>query len=188
MPDVGVTIAVIRDGQILLTKREDFGIWVLPGGGIEAGESIAQAAVRETYEETGLEVELTRLVGIYSRPTWPIGNGGGAHSILFAAKVTGGVVRPQPEEVVEAAFFEPDRLPSPMVWWHRRPVQDAMNGKGGGVVWLQNVELPFAKNVTRLTRQELYELRDRGELPLEKMFERLCGVPTPKDEILEVKG
>jgi len=188
MANVGVTIAVIKAEQILITKREDFGVWVLPGGGIEAGESIAQAAIRETYEETGLEVELTRLVGLYSRPRWPVGDGSGAHIILFAAKVVGGVVRPQPGEVLEAGFFDPDNLPSPMFWWHRRPIGDALAGKGGGVVWSQNVELHLPQNVTHLTRQELYALRDRGELPYEKLVEQLCGVPKPKDEILEVKS
>lgn len=187
MPNIGVTVAVIKAGQILMTKREDFGVWVLPGGGIEAGESIAQASVREAYEETGLEVKLTRLVGIYSRPSWPIGEGG-AHTILFAAEVVGGEMRPQPEEVLEAAFFDPDQLPTPMFWWHRRPVEDALNGSGGGAVWSQNVEFSFAQNVTRMTRQELYELRDSGELPIEQLFEQLCGSPKPNSEILEVRG
>jgi ADP-ribose pyrophosphatase YjhB (NUDIX family) len=54
MPSLGVNIAVIQDGQILLTQREDFEVWCLPGGEVDACESIAQAAVREALEETGL--------------------------------------------------------------------------------------------------------------------------------------
>ncbi|HLZ55533.1 MAG TPA: NUDIX domain-containing protein [Ktedonosporobacter sp.] len=53
---------VIDNGQILLIQREDFKVWALPGGQIEAGESVAQAAIREVREETGIEVELTSLV------------------------------------------------------------------------------------------------------------------------------
>ncbi len=62
---LGVTVAVIDEDRILLTKREDFEVWCLPGGGVDPGESVAQAAIREAREETGLEVQLTRLVGIY---------------------------------------------------------------------------------------------------------------------------
>ena len=69
MPTYGVEIAVFDAGKVLLIKRRDFQVWALPGGGIDAGESVAQAAVRETREETGLEVELQHLVGVYSRQT-----------------------------------------------------------------------------------------------------------------------
>ena len=58
MPTLGVEIAIIEAGKVLLIKRRDFGVWLLPGGGIDAGESAAEAAVREAQEETGLEVEL----------------------------------------------------------------------------------------------------------------------------------
>ena len=67
MPGIAANVAVIQDGKILLTKREDFEVWCLPSGGVEDGESLAEAAIRETKEETGVDVELTRLVGVYSR-------------------------------------------------------------------------------------------------------------------------
>ena len=89
MPSLGVNIAIIRSGRILLTKREDLEVWCLPGGGVGAGESVAQAAVRESCEETGLEVQLIRLVGLYSRPGW---RDGGDHVVLFAASPVGGVL------------------------------------------------------------------------------------------------
>jgi ADP-ribose pyrophosphatase YjhB (NUDIX family) len=60
MINLGVNVAVIEDGRVLLTQREDFPVWCLPGGGVDPGESLAQAAVREVREETGLEVELER--------------------------------------------------------------------------------------------------------------------------------
>ena len=64
---MGACTAVIDDGKILLTKREDFEVWCLPGGAVEDGESTAQAAVRETLEETGLHIELSYLIGLYHR-------------------------------------------------------------------------------------------------------------------------
>ncbi|NTU57100.1 MAG: NUDIX domain-containing protein, partial [Anaerolineales bacterium] len=47
MPGLAVNVAVIHEGKILLTKREDFETWILPSGGVEEGESLAQAAIRE---------------------------------------------------------------------------------------------------------------------------------------------
>ena len=61
MSSIAVNVAVIHGNKVLLTQRDDFESWILPGGGVEDGESIAQAAIRETKEETGLDVELIRL-------------------------------------------------------------------------------------------------------------------------------
>ena len=111
MPLLGVTIAIFQAGQILLTRREDFEVWCLPGGAVDDGESLAQAAMREAREETGLEVELTWLVGIYSRPTgWH-----SMHLVLFAARPIGGALRPDPREVIEMSYFDLNTLPEPMM-------------------------------------------------------------------------
>lgn len=66
---VGVAV-VVRDqrGWILLERRRDCGLWGLHGGRIEPGESVAEAAVREVREETGLTVVVQRLLGVYSDP------------------------------------------------------------------------------------------------------------------------
>lgn len=64
-----VIVLVADDaGRILAIERTDNGWWSIPGGAIELGESVAQAAVRETEEETGIRCEITGLVGIYSDP------------------------------------------------------------------------------------------------------------------------
>jgi mutator protein MutT len=67
VPAVNVVVTN-DDGDILLIRRTDNNIWALPGGAIDLGESVAQAAVRETQEETGITVEITGLVGIYTNP------------------------------------------------------------------------------------------------------------------------
>ena len=67
---VPAAVAVVArdDGAVLLIRRTDNGNWALPGGAIEMNESVAEAAVRETFEETGMQVEVTGLLGIYSDP------------------------------------------------------------------------------------------------------------------------
>ena len=55
-------------GRVLLIQRTDNGLWSLPGGGQEVGESVAETAVRETREETGIRVEVFGMVGVYSDP------------------------------------------------------------------------------------------------------------------------
>src|SRR5436190_23412523 len=95
MPGLAVLVAVIDNGKVLLTKREDFEVWCLPGGSVEEGESLAEAAIREAKEETGLDVELTRLVGVYSR----LGGGmNDVHAVLYAAKSIGGEIKLQPHD------------------------------------------------------------------------------------------
>ncbi|CAO5166636.1 8-oxo-dGTP diphosphatase [Frankia sp. AiPs1] len=56
------------DGAVLLIRRTDNGYWSIPGGGIEPGETVRQAAAREVSEETGIDVEVTGVIGIFSNP------------------------------------------------------------------------------------------------------------------------
>jgi 8-oxo-dGTP diphosphatase len=182
MPTLGVEIAILRSGQILLTQREDFETWCLPGGNVDAGESAAQAAMREAREETGLDVQLERLVGVYSMPRW---GGGGAHVVVFAARPAGGSVEPQAGEVIAARYFDPDALPEPLFDWHRLRILDALNGVGGSVAWSQDVAWPFDQDVTRAA---LYNLRDQSGLSRQEFYLRHFGRAGREDETLEVGG
>jgi ADP-ribose pyrophosphatase YjhB (NUDIX family) len=67
VPSVNV-IVVNDEGSILMIRRTDNGNWAVPGGAVDLGESLAQAAVRETLEESGIECEVMGIVGIYSDP------------------------------------------------------------------------------------------------------------------------
>ncbi len=180
MPTLGVNIAIIQDGQILLTERSDFEVWCLPGGEVDPGESLAQAARREAREETGLEVELTRLVGVYSRPAWL---NGGMHVVLFAAQVIGGSLAVQESEVLRAGYFRLGELPEALLFGHRQRVLDAMNGVGGGAAWVQEAEWPFPPG---LSRQELYDLQARSGLSKREFYRQFVGRPVPDGEKREV--
>ncbi len=88
--------AAIFDEQrrILLTKRTDNGQWCLPSGALDPGESVAEACEREVFEETGLNVRVKRLVGVYSHPdqltVYPDGNKFQIVALHFEAEITGG--------------------------------------------------------------------------------------------------
>jgi 8-oxo-dGTP pyrophosphatase MutT (NUDIX family) len=101
VPAVNVIVASDA-GEILLIRRSDNGNWAVPGGAIDLGESVAQAAVRETLEESGITCELTGLVGIYSDPRHVIlytsnGEVRQEFSIVLTARATGGQPTPSSE-------------------------------------------------------------------------------------------
>jgi ADP-ribose pyrophosphatase YjhB (NUDIX family) len=122
MPNVAVNVAVIHNGKILLTRREDFEVWCLPSGGVEEGESLVEAAIRETKEETGVDVELTRLVGLYSR----LGGMPDVHAVLFAAHPIGGELKTQPGETIEVGYFSLEELPLEMAFGHKKRIEEAL--------------------------------------------------------------
>lgn len=109
---IGVS-ALIRNeaGEILVTQRGDDGRWVEPGGGLEPGETPAQAIIREVREETGLDVEPVRLIGVYGGPNYRVtGKEGVQTSIVgfvFDCKVTGGTLQPDGVETVALAYVDP---------------------------------------------------------------------------------
>lgn len=98
-----VTVVVADDaGGILLIRRTDNGNWALPGGAIDLGESVTQAGVRETREETGVDCEITGLTGIYSDPRHIIyytsnGEARQEFSIVLTARPVGGEPTPSDE-------------------------------------------------------------------------------------------
>ena len=168
MPGVAVNVAVIHNGKILLTKRDDFHIWCLPSGGVEDGESLAEAAIRETKEETGIDVELTRLIGVYSR----LGGMPDVHAVLYEAKPIGGELRLQPGETIEVKYFARYEIPDKLAFAHKRRIMDAFNGKSGMSV---KQEINTSGEVI-MDRDRLYELRDRSGLtPLQFYLERIEG-------------
>ncbi len=163
MAGLAVNVAVIHENKILLTQRDDFETWVLPSGGVEDGESIAKAALRETKEETGLDVELIRLVGVYSR----ISNISPVHAIVFTAKPVGGEIKCQEGETIAVEWFAFDELPSPLSAGHKRRIEDAISGVSGVAV-LQEFKLPEMPD--GITRKELVTLRDNSGLSRQDFY------------------
>jgi ADP-ribose pyrophosphatase YjhB (NUDIX family) len=106
-------LVVNREGKILLHKRSDNGLWALPGGAMEIGETLGQTAIRETREETGLEVEPEYIVGIYTNPNHVVAFSNGEvrqqFSLCFACRIVGGELRVS-DESTEAGFFSPEEI------------------------------------------------------------------------------
>ncbi len=125
--------AVIFDelGRVLLTRRADNALWCCPSGEMEPGESLTETVVRETLEETGLEVAVERPVGVYSSPH-PYYTEKGRHIVGFGfiCRVVGGTLRLS-EETIEFGYFPPQDLPEDIVPTHVERVHDAVAALAG---------------------------------------------------------
>jgi 8-oxo-dGTP diphosphatase len=102
---VGATIPEL-DGKVLLTRRTidpGRGLWTFPGGFVDFGETVTDAAVRETREETGLDVALDGLLDVYSYPGAPV-------IVVYRARVLGGTLTACAEND-ELAWVAPERIP-----------------------------------------------------------------------------
>ena len=124
IPSVSV---VVRDdaGRILLARHAYQNVWAFPGGAIDPEEHPFDAGVREIREETGLQVEITRIISVHGGPefTWSYANGDRVNYVIIAleARVVGGIMEPDGEEVLELRYCTPEEIENLGVWeWMRR--------------------------------------------------------------------
>lgn len=112
VPAASAAVSNERD-EILMQRRVDNGLWALPGGTMDLGESIGETAVREVREETGLDVEIDGIVGIYSDPRHIIEYTNGEirqqFNICFSARLLGGSLRAS-DESTEVAWILPESI------------------------------------------------------------------------------
>jgi 8-oxo-dGTP pyrophosphatase MutT (NUDIX family) len=112
--------ALVRDesGNVLLLQRADNGLWTIPTGGLKSGETATQCAVRECNEETGVEIEITGLVGVFTTPDHIIEYRKGKHvteirqpvNICLRAHPVGGELRANPAETSEVRWVAVDEI------------------------------------------------------------------------------
>src|SRR5207302_8717836 len=110
---MAVSAVVLEQGDVLLDHRRDIDWWNLPGGGLELGETVDEALHREVFEETGLEVEIERLVGVYSKPQKQ------EVVLAFRCRIMGGALC-ETEESRECRFFDPRHIPVNTLPKHRQ--------------------------------------------------------------------
>src|SRR5947209_20181001 len=101
---VGVYAVIFNAEGVLLAHRRDIDWWNLPGGGMEVGETVDEAICREVREETGLEVKVEQLVGVYSKPQKQ------EVVLTFLCQIVGGTLQ-STEETRESRYFAPEVLP-----------------------------------------------------------------------------
>ena len=128
--------AIILDethSKILLTRRTDNGRWCLPGGAMDAGESWEECCVREVWEETGLEVRVVRLLGIYSTPHRVVyyadGNRWQIVSANFLVEITSGTLGVSNETTAVGFFSPPEMAELDIVDPHIERIQDFLAGQ-----------------------------------------------------------
>lgn len=95
-------VVIKKDGKYLLVQEKQpkaYGLWNLPAGHVDVGETIEEAAIREAKEETGYEVELMRKIGIYQEPAEK------SSKHAFAAKIVGGDLNYPESEIMDAKWF-----------------------------------------------------------------------------------
>lgn len=115
------------EDKILLIKRDTLpfkGYWALPGGRMEPDEPVDQTCIRETKEETGLDVEIVRKIGEYHEQGIKDDVEYDYYPTCFVVKVVGGETRKQDSEIQEIQLFSLDSLPSPLAFKHDQMVRD----------------------------------------------------------------
>ena len=124
--------------KILLTRRTDNGRWCLPGGRLEPGESAAEGCAREVWEETGLQVEIERLIGVYTNPhrliAYADGNRFQLISFSFEVKPIGGTLGLS-DETTEYGYFTLIEIEAmDLMEHHRERIVDALAGQSAAFV------------------------------------------------------
>ncbi|HZO82052.1 MAG TPA: NUDIX hydrolase [Candidatus Binataceae bacterium] len=122
-PIAADVIAEIGD-RIVLIERRNFPLgWAIPGGFVEVGERVEEAAIREAREETSLEVELRALLGVYSRPDRdPRGH---TISVVYVGRARG--IPRAADDAKGVALFAPDAPPAPLAFDHAEILADYLH-------------------------------------------------------------
>jgi ADP-ribose pyrophosphatase YjhB (NUDIX family) len=125
-------------GRILLVRRRDNGRWCLPGGMIRIDESVADATAREVAEETGLQVRVVSLIGVYSDPQHVVAYTNGdvrrEFFLLCRCQLVGGTLRTDHESLSARFFAQEDAVGLPLTVGQRQRIEDAFRDARGGVV------------------------------------------------------
>ncbi len=128
---IGVFAVIERDGRYLLARRRDIGWWNLAGGGLEYGETVEEGLAREVREEIGVEIEVVRLIGVYSKPRKR------EVVLTFLCRLAGNAQPGTSDEVSEVAWFLPEAFPADLLPKHRQRLDDALLARPEAIIRAQ---------------------------------------------------
>ncbi len=162
MKEAAISI-IFYEQKVLLIKRRDVPVWVLPGGGIEQNETPEYTAVREAKEETGVDVEVVKKVG-----TWlPINRlSSPAHVFICDPKQYKEPLLPQ-EESLEVKFFPLDKLPKTLFFLHQSWIETSLKNLPDRIYMMN--ELTYWRAITTILSHPILSIRyilSRLGLPL----------------------
>ncbi|WP_294184351.1 HAD-IIA family hydrolase [uncultured Clostridium sp.] len=128
-----------KSRKVLLMRRVDNGLWGIPSGHVEPGETVEEAIVREIREETGLKVKINRLIGIYSDPisqvfSYPDGKIDHFITTCFECETVGGKLIKRGEETLDVNYFDLSHLPKNLLPMHPTWLRDAIHKEKGSYV------------------------------------------------------
>lgn len=150
MQDAALAIVVSPQDKVLLVRRKDVPVWVLPGGGIENAESPEITAIRETFEESGVAVEVIDHVATYFPK-----NKLSSTTHLFLCQPKGSThTAIQKNEISAAEFFAPSELPSTLFPLHKTFIHE----------WKSAPMIPIVRVLTEVTYPALFRLLLRHPL------------------------
>ncbi len=121
-------------GRLLVARPHGRDTWVAPGGAVDPGETPVDAAIRESFEETGLHIEITGLFGVFGGPDFAVDypNGDSADYVMttYTARIIGGSLEPQDGEIAEMRFVDRDELRAlPLAHWAQLVLPHAFEAK-----------------------------------------------------------
>ena len=133
IPSVSIALRD-AEGRVLMARHVEGGVWLLPGGAIEPAEVPADAAVREMFEETGLVVRVTGLVGVFGGPEFIVQYRNGHRTsyvtATFEAVLAAGAFAPDPSEVLELRFVsEREAVELPKAAWVAEVLEAVFHGQ-----------------------------------------------------------
>ncbi len=131
--NAGAAAIIDENGSILLMRRSDNGLWVMPGGALEVGETPAEGVVREAYEETGIRCEPVALSGIYDSRRWDHKRIRHLYKFTFLCRpLSKKQDKPSHEhETLDVRWFAQNDLPDDLYEGHRKRIEDAYKVREG---------------------------------------------------------
>jgi ADP-ribose pyrophosphatase YjhB (NUDIX family) len=179
MPTFKVETAIVDNGRILLIKQMEAPCWRLPGGDVLAGTSAVESLMRLTKAQTGLDIRVGRLVGLYSRPRW---RKGGDTTAVFLGLTIGGALQVG-AQINEALHFFPRALPENLFPWYAQRIADVLAAQQRPFVRSEDIAWPFPFEEPDAVLAWLLQKADGDPALALREGLRLAGIKMPEAEL-----